>query len=131
VCVCVHITVQCAQLSYTTQHTTVLTIFPLILQTIIIAQIMSTGGERQDIHGSNIAMPTTHRGNYQHIVQYLANQDTASCIVNENILLHALVIWRVLSWKHVADSRVLYMLNQKHNNNIHSKNYKHSHMRVW
>jgi len=35
----------CVQLSYTTQHTTVLIIFPLILQTIIIAQMMSTGGE--------------------------------------------------------------------------------------
>jgi len=33
----------CAQLSYTTQHRTVLIIFPLILQTIIIAQTMSTG----------------------------------------------------------------------------------------
>jgi len=31
------------QLSYTTQHRTVLIIFPLILQTIIIAQMMSTG----------------------------------------------------------------------------------------
>ena len=35
----------CAQLSYTTQHRTVLIIFSLILQTIIIAQMMSTGGE--------------------------------------------------------------------------------------
>jgi len=39
VCVCVH---HCAQLSYTTQHRTVLIIVPLILQTIIIAQMMST-----------------------------------------------------------------------------------------
>ena len=36
----------CAQWSYTTQHRTVLTIFPLILQTITIAQLLSTGGER-------------------------------------------------------------------------------------
>jgi len=35
----------CAQLSYTTQHRTVLIIFPLILQTII-AQMMSTGWEK-------------------------------------------------------------------------------------
>jgi len=35
----------CAQLSYTTQHRTGLIIFPLIFQTIIIAQMMSTGGE--------------------------------------------------------------------------------------
>ena len=35
----------CAQLSYTTQHRTVLIIFPLILQTIITAQMTSTGGE--------------------------------------------------------------------------------------
>ena len=35
----------CAQLLYnTTQHRTVLIIFPLILQTIFIAQMMSTGG---------------------------------------------------------------------------------------
>jgi len=33
----------CAQLLYTTQHRTVLMIFPLILQTVIIAQMMSTG----------------------------------------------------------------------------------------
>jgi len=39
---CVHISVQ---LSYTTQHRTVLIIFSVILQTIIIVQIMSTGGE--------------------------------------------------------------------------------------
>jgi len=37
--------VYCAQLSYTTQHRSVLIIFPLILQTIIIAQMMSAGGE--------------------------------------------------------------------------------------
>jgi len=33
------------QLSYTTRHRTVLMIFPLILQTTIIVQMMSTGGE--------------------------------------------------------------------------------------
>jgi len=37
----------CAQLSYTTQHRTVLIIFPLI-QTIIVAQMMSTGGEGKE-----------------------------------------------------------------------------------
>jgi len=35
----------CAQLSHTTQHRTVLIIFHLILQTIIIAQMLSTGGQ--------------------------------------------------------------------------------------
>jgi len=35
----------CAQLSDTTQHRTVLTISALILQTIVIARMMSTGGE--------------------------------------------------------------------------------------
>jgi len=35
----------CAQLSYTTQHRTVLIIFPFILQTIIIAHMISIGGE--------------------------------------------------------------------------------------
>jgi len=37
-CVCV-----CVYLSYTTQHRTVLIIFPLIFRTIMIAQMMSTG----------------------------------------------------------------------------------------
>jgi len=42
-CVCVY---HCVQLSYTvTQHRTVLMVFPLILQTIIRAQVMSTRGE--------------------------------------------------------------------------------------
>ena len=36
---------QCAQLSYTVLHRTVLTVFPLILRTIIIAQTLSSGGE--------------------------------------------------------------------------------------
>jgi len=40
VCAC-----RCSQLSYTIQHRTVLIIFPLIFHTIIIAQMMSTGGE--------------------------------------------------------------------------------------
>jgi len=49
----------CVQLSYTAQHRTVLIIFPLILQTIIIAQMMSIGGdgkrqtERELIHSGN------------------------------------------------------------------------------
>jgi len=34
-----------AQLLYTTQHRTVLIIFPLILQTVIIAQTIATGEE--------------------------------------------------------------------------------------
>jgi len=38
----------CAQLSYTTQYRTVLTIFHVIFQTIITAQMMSTGGEGED-----------------------------------------------------------------------------------
>jgi len=38
----------CAQLSYTTQHSAVLIIFPLILQTIIIAQMLPTGGREPD-----------------------------------------------------------------------------------
>jgi len=38
----------CAQLSYTAQYKTVLITFPFILQTIVIAEMMSTGcdGER-------------------------------------------------------------------------------------
>ena len=36
---------RCTQLSYTTQHGAVLIIFPLNVQTSIIAQILSTGGE--------------------------------------------------------------------------------------
>ena len=34
---------RCAQLSYTSQHKTVLIMFPRTLQTIMIAQILSTG----------------------------------------------------------------------------------------
>jgi len=49
---CVHITVQ---LSYTTQHRIVLIIFPLILQTIIIAQMMSAGGEGAPIPNSSVS----------------------------------------------------------------------------
>ena len=37
----------CAQLSYTTQHATVLVIFPLSLQTFNIAQTLSIAGERK------------------------------------------------------------------------------------
>jgi len=37
----------CARLSYTAQHRTVLINFPLILQTITVAEMMSTGGEGQ------------------------------------------------------------------------------------
>jgi len=40
-CACVY---HCAQLLHTTQPSTVLIIFPLILQTIIIAQMLSAGG---------------------------------------------------------------------------------------
>jgi len=39
---------QCAQLSYTTQHRTVLIIFPPNLQTIITAQMLSTEWETED-----------------------------------------------------------------------------------
>jgi len=55
----------CAQLSYTTQHRTVLIIFPLILQTIIIAQTMATGGEgdnTQQKYMNDNAKHTLHRG---------------------------------------------------------------------
>jgi len=41
-CVCVY---HCTELSYTTQHITVLIMIPLILQTIIVVQMMSTGGK--------------------------------------------------------------------------------------
>jgi len=39
VCVCAY---NCVQLSYTTQHRTVLIIFPVIFQTIVAAQMVST-----------------------------------------------------------------------------------------
>jgi len=45
-------TYHCAQLTYTTQHRTVLIIFPLILRTMITAQMLSTGGQ-QDHTGIN------------------------------------------------------------------------------
>jgi len=38
----------CAQLSYAAQHGTFMIIFPLKLQTIIAAQTMYTGGEKED-----------------------------------------------------------------------------------
>jgi len=41
-----------AQLSYTIQHRTVLINFPLILPTITIAQMMSTGGEGDKTDGT-------------------------------------------------------------------------------
>ena len=44
----------CVQLPHTTQHRGVLIIFPLILQTIIIAQIMSTGGNGVWIITNNV-----------------------------------------------------------------------------
>jgi len=44
---CVH---TCALSHYATQHRTVLTTFPLILQTIIIAQMLFTAGERVIMH---------------------------------------------------------------------------------
>jgi len=49
----------CAQLWYTTQHKTVMIIFPVIFQTIIIAQTMSTWGERA-------CMQLTHTTNITH-----------------------------------------------------------------
>jgi len=49
-CVCVY---HCVQLSYTTQHRTVLIIFPLILQTIIIAQTMSTEKKEKSVAWKN------------------------------------------------------------------------------
>jgi len=42
VCVCAY---HCAQLSYTIEQRTVLVIFPLIYRTIIVAQMLSTGGK--------------------------------------------------------------------------------------
>jgi len=44
---CSHVCVHSAQLSYTIQHKTVLMIFVPNFQTIIIAQIMSVGEERE------------------------------------------------------------------------------------
>jgi len=49
----------CVPLSYTTQHRTVLIIFPLIVQTIIIAQMMSTGREAVDRQDSGDCSTTT------------------------------------------------------------------------
>ena len=58
VCDCVY---HCVQLSYTTQHRTVLVMFPFILQTIIIAQMMSTGRERwYDLQALSSGRHSTH-----------------------------------------------------------------------
>jgi len=40
----------CVQLSYTTQHKTVLIMFPVILQTVITVQMMPTGGQGAFTH---------------------------------------------------------------------------------
>jgi len=71
----------CAQLSYTTEQRTVLIIFSDILQTISIAQMMSTGGEgelcscilknaqtnsRKQLFYFNMTYPTTQRVNRRH-----------------------------------------------------------------
>ena len=53
-CACVH-RYHCIQLLYKTQHRTVLIIFPLILQTIIIVQMMLTGGERGAISATAVS----------------------------------------------------------------------------
>jgi len=50
---CVHI------LSYTTQHRTIPIIFPVILQTIIIAQMMSTEGQGRQMHIICVIYPPT------------------------------------------------------------------------
>ena len=52
----------CAQLCYTIQHRTVLIIFPLILQAIIIAQMLSNGGEgrRAGLHGGTVTALQDH-----------------------------------------------------------------------
>ena len=64
---CKNCSYQCAQLCYTIQHRTVLIGFPLILQAITIAQMMSNGGEgsparKWSRHG-------THRGLQNEAVQ--------------------------------------------------------------
>ena len=48
----------CAQLLYTTEHRTVLIICPVILQTIIIAQMLSTGWEGESFFNSKVTSPT-------------------------------------------------------------------------
>jgi len=55
--VCVY---HCAQLPYTTQHRTVLIIFPLILQTIIVAQMLSTGREGEPNWQELAEVPSCH-----------------------------------------------------------------------
>ena len=43
----------CALLEYTVQHRRVFTIFPLIIQTIIIAELLSTGEDGNTTHELN------------------------------------------------------------------------------
>jgi len=49
----------CAQLLYTTQHRTVLIIFPPVLQTIISALMISVGGNGVNIIIKHVHRPTT------------------------------------------------------------------------
>ena len=69
----------CVQLLYTTQHRTVLITFPLILQTTIAAQMMSTGGEEAltTYCTHTIEWKWKTKLFYNHIK---LNQITASCI---------------------------------------------------
>jgi len=57
----------CVQLWYTAQHRTVLIIFPLILQTVIIAQMPSTGGRRQQ----HKTRQHTHPHNWNNALRYI------------------------------------------------------------
>jgi len=53
----------CAQMSYTTRHRTVLIIFPLILQTITIVQMMFLILPNKQTNSTNLSSPHTHTGN--------------------------------------------------------------------
>jgi len=43
-----------------------------------------------------------------YLAKYLANQDASTGITYENVFFYAFVVRWILSWKHIANARVLY-----------------------
>jgi len=85
----------CAQLSYTKAQNS-LTIFPLILQTFIIAQTMCTGGERASHEGIILCLTKTAK-NVHHI----------DCICSVNNSPWSFHAWRHAQRTEVSSSEIL------------------------
>ena len=88
----------CAQPSYTTQHRAVLIIFPLILQTSIRAQMLSTGGKGEWVKGHSVLkllFRQTHWTNFSlpgplnGMVKNINGQDTLGLYYLKSVFLEA------------------------------------------